>query len=391
MLALAAEEVHKDRSRHKGDREGREPKEAHEKEFECDEIHSTSLDLEQTCQGEQADDSRNEPRDQKSPRDARGDAKHETLGDAAIKLHDESEHDARRERCDDPRGTLLIRHEDRDGDSPEQSHNPYGNDVADLLTRRECEGAHGLHCVSPDTDLPTAHYHCSPTGTSGGRQVAQLLLLRSAEAGPVLPALQFLSHKTTERSASPALLAAFPDVDAVILDGRGDLMSVRALCRLLHTASPQTPVILVCPEGILAAVSADWQIADIVLTGATPSEVETRIRLATGRVPQDDTALTADAVSVAGLTIDESSYSARVNGDPVDLTFKEFQLLHFLATHPSRVFTREQLLSEVWGYDYYGGTRTIDVHVRRLRAKLGEYEALIGTVRNVGYRFSPEM
>ena len=72
----------------------------------------------------------------------------------------------------------------------------------------------------------------------------------------------------------------------------------------------------------------------------------------------------------------------------LDLTFKEFELLKFLAQHPGRVFTRAQLLQEVWGYDYYGGTRTVDVHVRRLRAKLGpEHETLIGTVRNVGYRF----
>ena len=72
----------------------------------------------------------------------------------------------------------------------------------------------------------------------------------------------------------------------------------------------------------------------------------------------------------------------------LDLTFKEFELLKFLAQHPGRVFTRAQLLQEVWGYDYFGGTRTVDVHVRRLRAKLGpEHETLIGTVRNVGYRF----
>jgi DNA-binding response OmpR family regulator len=72
----------------------------------------------------------------------------------------------------------------------------------------------------------------------------------------------------------------------------------------------------------------------------------------------------------------------------LDLTFKEFELLKYLAHHPGRVFTRAILLQEVWGYDYFGGTRTVDVHVRRLRAKLGsEYEAMIGTVRNVGYRF----
>ena len=75
-------------------------------------------------------------------------------------------------------------------------------------------------------------------------------------------------------------------------------------------------------------------------------------------------------------------------GGALDLTYKEFELLKFLAQHPGRVFTRAQLLQEVWGYDYFGGTRTVDVHVRRLRAKLGaEHEQLIGTVRNVGYKF----
>ena len=93
-------------------------------------------------------------------------------------------------------------------------------------------------------------------------------------------------------------------------------------------------------------------------------------------------------IQTSGVVIDEASYSAKVRGKPLDLTFKEFELLRFLATHPSRVFTREQLLSEVWGYDYFGGTRTVDVHVRRLRAKLGDLESLIGTVRNVGYRFN---
>ena len=88
------------------------------------------------------------------------------------------------------------------------------------------------------------------------------------------------------------------------------------------------------------------------------------------------------------ITVDEASYTARLGGKVLDLTFKEFELLKYLAQHPGRVFTREQLLQEVWGYDYFGGTRTVDVHVRRLRAKLGtDHEQLIGTVRNVGYRF----
>ena len=91
------------------------------------------------------------------------------------------------------------------------------------------------------------------------------------------------------------------------------------------------------------------------------------------------------------MVVDDASYTAKVGGRSLDLTYKEFELLKYLAQHAGRVFTRSQLLQEVWGYDYFGGTRTVDVHVRRLRAKLGtDYETLIGTVRNVGYRFVPE-
>ena len=80
---------------------------------------------------------------------------------------------------------------------------------------------------------------------------------------------------------------------------------------------------------------------------------------------------TPEHVDIGDLTIDETTYTARLSGTPLDLTYKEFELLKFLAQHPGRVFTRSHLVQEVWGYDYFGGTRTVDVHVRRLRAKLG--------------------
>ncbi|MBO0839496.1 MAG: winged helix-turn-helix transcriptional regulator, partial [Sciscionella sp.] len=96
----------------------------------------------------------------------------------------------------------------------------------------------------------------------------------------------------------------------------------------------------------------------------------------------------ADTISLGELMIDEATYTARLKGRPLELTYKEFELLKYLAQHAGRVFTRAQLLQEVWGYDFFGGTRTVDVHVRRLRAKLGQdYEQMIGTVRNVGYKF----
>jgi DNA-binding response OmpR family regulator len=128
----------------------------------------------------------------------------------------------------------------------------------------------------------------------------------------------------------------------------------------------------------------------VILHTAGPAEVEARVRLAIGRRAVAAVADAPDEIRSGELAIDEATYAARLRGRTLDLTFKEFELLKFLAQHPGRVFTRAQLLQEVWGYDYFGGTRTVDVHVRRLRAKLGsEHEALIGTVRNVGYRFVP--
>ena len=95
-----------------------------------------------------------------------------------------------------------------------------------------------------------------------------------------------------------------------------------------------------------------------------------------------------DIIEYGPLMLNLETYQAAVSGRVLDLTYMEYELLRFLAGHPAKVFTRETLLSRVWGYEYYGGARTVDVHIRRLRAKLGEEHAhLIQTVRSVGYRF----
>ena len=123
------------------------------------------------------------------------------------------------------------------------------------------------------------------------------------------------------------------------------------------------------------------------MPGTGPAEIDARLRLLVGRRGGMASQESAGKVSLGELVIDEGTYTARLRGRPLDLTYKEFELLKYLAQHAGRVFTRAQLLQEVWGYDFFGGTRTVDVHVRRLRAKLGpEYESLIGTVRNVGYK-----
>ena len=216
--------------------------------------------------------------------------------------------------------------------------------------------------------------------------MAQLLVLSSAVGtDPVLPSLELLSHRVRQIPAEPAQLVNAPSADVIFVDAHIDLVGAKSLCKILNTTGLDAPLLLVVTEGGLAAVSTDWGVDDVILVNAGPAEVDARVRLAMGRMTQEQA---STRVSTSGITIDESSYAAKVHGKPLDLTYKEFQLLHFFATHPSRVFTREQLLSEVWGYDYFGGTRTVDVHVRRLRAKLGDLEQLIGTVRNVGYRFN---
>jgi DNA-binding response OmpR family regulator len=219
--------------------------------------------------------------------------------------------------------------------------------------------------------------------------VSDLYVLTNAEPADVLPALGLLLHTVRTGPAEVGALAGIQGADAVLVDARRDLVQGRELCRLLRDASPDAAVLAIMTEGGLAAVTAEWGADDVLLQTAGPAEVEARLRLAIGR--QTIAAPAApDEIRSGDLSIDEATYTARLRARVLDLTFKEFELLKFLAQHPGRVFTRAHLLQEVWGYDYFGGTRTVDVHVRRLRAKLGpEHEALIGTVRNVGYRFVP--
>ena len=221
--------------------------------------------------------------------------------------------------------------------------------------------------------------------------MSRLLLLTNALApsSEVLPALGLLTHHIKVAPAEASALIDAPPADAVLVDGRRDLPHIRSLCRLIRTTGVDCPVLLIVTEGGLTAVTAEWGIDDVLLDSVGPAETEARLRLAIGRlVAAQSEEDRSDEIRSGDVSIDEATYTAKVRGRTLDLTFKEFELLKFLAQHPGRVFTRAQLLQEVWGYDYFGGTRTVDVHVRRLRAKLGvEHESVIGTVRNVGYRF----
>ena len=218
------------------------------------------------------------------------------------------------------------------------------------------------------------------------------LLLFTSLPGPAadaLPSLELLTHQVRVAPPDNASLMDLPPHDAVLVDATQSLPQARSLCRLIKTTGSAAPVVLVVTEGGLPALQVDWGMDEVLLSNAGPAEIETRLRLAIGAAQAADAGeQDVDEIRRGDLVIDEAAYSARVGDRTLDLTFKEFELLRFLAQHPGRVFTRAQLLQEVWGYDYFGGTRTVDVHIRRLRAKLGlEYDGLVGTVRNVGYRF----
>lgn len=216
-----------------------------------------------------------------------------------------------------------------------------------------------------------------------GVVVDLLLLTDEPAADGVLSSLALLPHRVRVVPAATSSLMETGDADVVLVDARRDLAGARGLCRLLSGGDARLGVVLT--EGGLVAVTADWGIDDFLLPEIGPAELDARLRLLVARKQGNDEP--DDRVTLGELVIDEATYTARLRGKPIDLTYKEFELLKYLAQNAGRVFTRAQLLHEVWGYDFFGGTRTVDVHVRRLRAKLGsDHEALIGTVRNVGYK-----
>ena len=214
-----------------------------------------------------------------------------------------------------------------------------------------------------------------------------VLTERSGGSAALLPGLEFLDHSVQDAPLQPESLQAMRACDVVLIDATLDLRLAAGATRGASMHEPHRPVIVVMPEGGLAAIKVSWGFDDLVLPQASPAELETRLRLARDRVAAEQP---QRAANVGDLVVDEDSYQVRLRGQPLDLTYKEFELLKALANAPNRVFTRELLLQEVWGYDYFGGSRTVDVHVRRLRAKLGpEYEQMIVTVRGVGYKLVP--
>jgi len=171
------------------------------------------------------------------------------------------------------------------------------------------------------------------------------------------------------------------DIDVLVVElGYGAMRQIREVARIEETVG--LPVIVVAaPEQLILLESGGLR-ADFVVSPVDPVEFRIRIGRLARAAPGDEILRFKD------LELNPLNYQATLAGAPMDMTFMEYELLRFLVENPVRVWSREQLLSKVWGYEYYGGARTVDVHVRRLRAKLGEERASwITTVRSVGYRW----
>jgi DNA-binding response OmpR family regulator len=218
----------------------------------------------------------------------------------------------------------------------------------------------------------------------------RILFLSDRSPGDVLPAALVLGADLKSEPPTPDTLVRLPDLqpDLIVADAVADPARAHELLGVLASAGS--------PVGVVAVLSRDdlkrfpWHEVcdDFVFGEAAEAELRLRLDMIRARRGEGGEAV----VRLGSVTINRDSYQVLLGGRPLDLTYKEFELLRFLAERPGRVFSRATLLREVWGYDFYGGTRTVDVHVRRLRAKLGPaHEHLIETVRGVGYRAADDV
>jgi DNA-binding response OmpR family regulator len=215
--------------------------------------------------------------------------------------------------------------------------------------------------------------------------VRRIVFLTGRSPDQVLPAASVIGADVKTEPPSPQSLARLPDLgpDLLVADAVEDPARAHELLGVLASAGSAVPALAVLSREDLGRF--DWAaVADeFVFPEVSEAELRLRLDLLVAR-----RGAAGDAVIRLGpVAINVETYQVTAGARVLDLTFKEFELLRFLARHRGRVFSRAKLLREVWGYDFYGGTRTVDVHVRRLRAKLGpEHENLVETVRGVGYR-----
>jgi DNA-binding response OmpR family regulator len=212
-----------------------------------------------------------------------------------------------------------------------------------------------------------------------------LALLSDRIPATALPALEDLHMDLKHEALSLASLTHVLSLEpaAVLVDAGENAPQAWSVLQELRSRDRRVPVMLIVERDRLERYPWDEVADEFVYPGAPEGELRVRLAMLRRRAGAGDGSI----LRLGPLAIDTERYRVTADGRPLDLTFKEFELLRFLASRPGRVSTRPALLREVWGYDFYGGTRTVDVHVRRLRAKLGpEHEHLIETVRGVGYR-----
>ena len=215
---------------------------------------------------------------------------------------------------------------------------------------------------------------------------------QASDIRDLLPAFPQAPYRTStaplKTTQAQDLISLHPNL--LILDGTIDIETAEDAARRLSQAWEigLPPIVVVLNEDTVTRFRIESGADDFLVTSASTNEISARLAMIARRAGHGDE---TTALRVGDVTVNPENYQVYVRGRPLDLTYKEFELLKFLAQRPGRVCDRDLLLREVWGYDYYGGTRTVDVHIRRLRAKLGaEHEALIETIRNVGYRLVPK-
>jgi DNA-binding response OmpR family regulator len=215
--------------------------------------------------------------------------------------------------------------------------------------------------------------------------VGRIVFLTDRSPAEALPALQSLGLDVKTEPLAPDSLGHLARLapEVVVADAEESPEPAFRVLSALAAARTGVPVLVVLSRSDLERFP--WQdVADeLAFSGASSSEIKLRLAMVSRRIGGSGEAV----IRLGPLSINTETYQVTVAGRVLDLTYKEFELLRFLVQRPGRVFTRSMLLQEVWGYNFYGGTRTVDVHVRRLRAKLGpEHEGLIETIRGVGYR-----
>ena len=214
----------------------------------------------------------------------------------------------------------------------------------------------------------------------------RVLLLHQTEGGAVMRNdLSSLDVEVETAALADAEVAmSRPDFDAVVIEAAANVEETRRLLESPARQSRAAMLLMVRAEQV-GSVEPSWPVDDFVVLPAAASELALRIR----RAVFQKTGMDSDNLLACGdLVVDMANYKVFVDEQPVSLTFKEFELLRFLMTNRGKVFTREALLNRVWGYEYFGGARTVDVHIRRLRSKIETSATIyIETVRNVGYRF----